>query len=65
MVLSQKHNGQTVVIAYASHRLKKHEQSMRNFSSRKVELLAMTYKNGNYKNIQGLLVWSKVHIFNR
>ena len=41
--LSQKQNGQTVVTAYASHRLKKHEQSMRNFSSCMLELLAKTW----------------------
>ena len=42
-VLSQKQNGQTVVIAYASRRLKKHEQSMRNFNSCILELLAKTW----------------------
>ena len=42
-VLSQKQNGKMVVIAYASRRLKQHERSMRNFSSMKIEMLALTW----------------------
>ena len=42
-ILSQRQCGKMVVIAYASRRLKKHERSMRNFSSMKLELLAMTW----------------------
>ena len=42
-ILSQTQNGKMVVISYASRRLKKHERSIRNFSSMKLELLAMTW----------------------
>ena len=42
-ILSQRQCGKMVVIAYASRRLKKHEKSMRSFSSMKLELLAMTW----------------------
>ena len=42
-VLSQKQESRTLVIAYASRRLKKHERCMKNFSSMKLELMAMTW----------------------
>lgn len=40
-VLSQKIDGKTKVIAYASRRLRKTEKNMKNWSSRKLELLAL------------------------
>ena len=40
-VLSQKIDGKTKVIAYASRRLRKAEKNMKNWSSRKLELLAL------------------------
>lgn len=40
-ILSQKQDGKNVVIAYASRRLKKHERNMTNYSSMKLELLAL------------------------
>ena len=42
-VLSQKQESRTLVIAYASRHLKKHERCMKNFSSMKMELMAMTW----------------------
>ena len=42
-ILSQRQHGKMVVIAYATRRLKKHERSMRHFSSMKLELLVMTW----------------------
>ena len=40
-ILSQKQDGKTTVIAYASRRLRKHERSMRNYSSMKLEFLCL------------------------
>ena len=40
-VLSQKQEGKTVVIAYASRRLRQHERTMKAYSSMKIEFLAM------------------------
>lgn len=39
-ILSQKIDGKTVVIAYASRKLRKHERTMQNYSSMKLEFLA-------------------------
>ena len=40
-VLSQKQEGRTVVLAYASRGLRPHEKNMENYSSMKLELLAL------------------------
>ena len=40
-ILSQQQEGKRVVIAYASRRLRKHEKSGRNYSSMKIEFLAL------------------------
>ena len=42
-ILRLKQYGKSVVIAYASSHLKQHERSMKNFSSMKIELLAMSW----------------------
>ena len=42
-VLSQKKEGKTVVIAYASRSLRKNEKNMQNYSSMKLELLALKW----------------------
>ena len=42
-VLSQEHNGRDKVIAYASRSLRPAEKSMRNYSSAKLELLALKW----------------------
>ena len=40
-VLSQRQDGKTVVVAYASRGLRKHERNMNNYNSMKLELLAL------------------------
>ena len=40
-ILSQMHNKQKTVIAYASRRLRKHEKTMKNYSSMKLEFLSL------------------------
>ena len=42
-VLSQRRDNKTVVVAYASRGLKKTERNMNNYSSRKLELLALKW----------------------
>lgn len=42
-VLSQEQNGKRVVLAYASRALKRHEKNMQNYSSLKLELLALKW----------------------
>ena len=70
-ILSQKQDGKTTVIAYASRRLCKHERSMRNYSSMKLEFLCLhwavtkKFRDYLYGTSSPFLVKTDSHPFSR
>ena len=57
-VLSQQQDGKNVVISYASRSLRTHERNMNNYSSRKLELLALKW--AMTEKFRDLLIGSKI-----
>ncbi len=68
-ILSQKRESKSVVIAYASRRLRTHERTMRNYSSMKLEFLslhwAITKKFRDYLYGSSFLVRTDCHPLSR
>lgn len=60
-VLSQLNNGKPHVIAYASRSLRPNERNMQNYSSRKLELLALTW--AITEKFKDYLIGSKFTVF--
>ena len=68
-ILSQKVAGRKIILAYASRGLRKHEKTMRNYSSMKLEFLALhwavTYKFRDYLYGSQFIVLTDSHPLSR
>ena len=60
-VLSQKQDAGVVVLGYASRALRSHEKNMENYSSRKLELLALKW--AMTENFRDMLLGAKVIVY--
>ena len=62
VLLQEDDEGNLCVVSYASQTLKPYEKSMKNYSSAKLELLALKWSM--CKKLQGLSYWFSVHHVN-